>query len=1121
MSNVLKASPADLTPEQKRALLARLMRERGGTAQAAEPLVHTLVAARAARTPDAIAVVMDDQSITFRELNARANRLAHRLRALGVGADTLVGLCLERSPELVVGLLGVLKAGGAYVPIDPSYPAARIAFMLEDARVSVLLTQQDLREDLPQSGARVVCLDSDWEDIENERSEDPERGARGANLAYVIYTSGSTGRPKGVQVTHAALANFLMSMAQVLGPSAQDTLLAVTTLSFDIAGLELYLPLIQGGTVRLASRGDAQDAARLRALLDDPAVTYLQATPATWRMLLDAGWPGRKRLTLLCGGEALPRDLADRLLDKGDGLWNLYGPTETTIWSSAAKVEPGDGPVPIGRPIANTRMYVLDARLRPVPVGVTGELYIGGAGLARGYLDRAGLTAERFLPDPVGPTPGSRIYRTGDLARWRNDGALECLGRFDHQVKIRGFRIELGEIETALRKHDSVREAVVVARPDSAGELTLVGYIVADPAPSPAELRGLLFETLPDYMVPTAFVALNELPLMPNGKIDRKALPDPDQARLTGETPYVAPRGPVEEGLAEIWAEVLGRERVGVEDNFFDLGGHSLMAAQVLARLRDTFGVELPLRDLFENLTVAGQARRIEDALRAESSVQAPPLTRADRPERIPASFAQQRLWFLDQLEPGSVAYNMPAAVRLVGALDVPALERALNEIVRRHEGLRTTFGSEDGVPFQVLAPELTVRLPLTDLTGRSAGEREAEAMGWVEREVRRPFDLARGPLLRAALLRLGEEEHIVAVTMHHIISDAWSIGVLIRETAALYDAFAHESPAPLPELPLQYADYAIWQRGWLQGDVLQAQLDYWAERLTGVPVLELPADRPRVAAPLRRGGMRSAVLPKELLAGARELGRKEGATLFMTLMAAFQAFLHRYSGQDDFAVGTPIAGRTRSEVEPLIGFFVNTLVLRADLSGEPTFRTLVRRVRQAALGAYAHQDLPFERLVVALHPERTSTHTPLFQVMFVVQNAPMPPLESPDMKVEPLEPDLGAAKFDLMLVLEEKAEALHATFDYDTDLFETATIDRMLGHLRTLLEELVAHPDQSVATLTMMSEEERRMLVGGWPDGAANGQAAPEDLDLDGLSEDELDALLSHYSPTDDSTNS
>jgi hypothetical protein len=495
-------------------------------------------------------------------------------------------------------------------------------------------------------------------------------------------------------------------------------------------------------------------------------------------------------------------------------------------------------------------------------------------------------------------------------------------------------------------------------------------------------------------------------------------------------------------------------------------------------------------------------------------------LTRAERPQRVPTSFAQQRLWFLDQLEPGSASYNMPAAVRLVGALDVSALERALNEIVRRHEVLRTTFGSEDGIPFQVIASELTVPLPLRDLTHLPEAQRESEMLHGIDQEVRRPFDLARGPLLRAALWRLGEQEHVVSVTMHHVISDAWSIGVFVRETAELYDAFAHGRPSRLPELSLQYADFAIWQRGWLQGEVLQAQLDYWAERLAGVPVLELPADRPRVAMPSRRGGTRSAILPNGLLAATRELGRKEGATLFMTLMAAFQAFLHRYSGQEDFAVGTPIAGRTRSEIEGLIGFFVNTLVLRADLSGEPSFRALVRRVRQAALGAYAHQDLPFERLVVALQPERNATHTPLFQVMFVVQNAPMPPLESPDMKVELLEPDIGAAKFDLTLFLEEKADGLHAMVEFDADRFEAATIDRMLGHFQTLLEELSAHPDQPVATLTMMSEAERRMLLGGgWPDGAANGQAAPEDLDLDGLSEDELDALLSHYSPDDDST--
>jgi amino acid adenylation domain-containing protein len=1116
MSHTLKTA-ADLSPEQKRALLARLLREKGAARPAVEPLAHRLFEAQAARAPAATALVTEGGALSYAELNGRANRLAHRLRALGVGPEVLVGLCAERSAEMVVGLLAALKAGGAYVPLDPGFPEARLSLMLDDARVPVLLTQSHLRDRLAAGEATVVCLDSDGDGLDDLSDENLAGGATADNLAYVIYTSGSTGRPKGVQVTHGALGNFLRSMGPLLGIVEGDTLLAVTTLSFDIAALELYLPLVRGARVELASREVAADGALLAARLADPSITLLQATPATWRMLLEAAWPGSPGLTMLCGGEALPRELADRLREKGAALWNLYGPTETTIWSSAGKIEPGEGPVPIGRPIANTQLYVLDAHLRPVPVGVAGELYIGGAGLARGYLGRPALTAERFLPDPHAPEPGRRIYRTGDLARWRADGGLECLGRVDHQVKIRGFRIELGEVEAALLRHPEVREAVAVAREDTPGDRRLVAYVVPrnGQAPTAAELRGRLGEALPDYMVPSAFVALDAMPLTPNGKVDRNALPAPEQVANAAPHAYVPPRGPIEEALAGIWAEVLGRPRVGIHDDFFELGGHSLLAAQVLARLRDTFAVEPPLRDFFDAPTIAGLARLVETALRDEAGQRPPTLEPVGRDGPIPASFAQQRLWFLDQLEPGSPAYNVPAAVRLSGTLDVSALERALNEVVGRHEVLRTTFAAVDGQPLQVIAPSLTVPLPIADLAGIPAPDREAEVARRLDEEARRPFDLARGPLIRAGLIRLGDREHVMYLTMHHVVSDGWSIGVLIADVASFYDRSARGVAAPLPDLPIQYADFAAWQRAWLQGDVLQGQLDYWKGQLAGVPTLELPTDRPRPAAPTRRGGIRTRPLPGPLVEGLRALSRREGSTLFMTLMAGFQTFLHRYTGQEDFAVGSPIAGRTRSETENLIGFFVNTLVLRADLTGNLGFRDLLRRVRQAALGAYAHQDLPFEQLVGMLHPDRTSGRTPLFQVMLAPQNGDLPTMESPDLVVTPLESQSGTAKFDLTLLTTETEGGLVARLEYDADLFDPATVDRMLAHFQTLLEGIVADPDQPVATLPMLSEAEQRQLLGGWDDGATG----PGPDDLDALSDEELDAMLNDLTRADGTT--
>ncbi len=929
---------------------------------------------QAERTPGAVALTSADGTLTYAELNARANRLARHLRRLGIGPEVLVGLCAGRSSAMVAGLLAVLKAGGAYVPLDPSYPAERLAFMLDDARPSVLLTEHRLRDDLPDCGARVVCLDGEWPAIEADDDANLDGGATASNLAYVIYTSGSTGRPKGVQVSHGALDNLLHSMRDLLSIGERDTLLAVTTLSFDIAALEIFLPMIVGGRVELIDRDVAADANRLAARLDDPRATFLQATPATWRSLLEAGWRGKPTLTMLCGGEAMPRALADRLIDKGAALWNLYGPTETTVWSSAWRVEPGDGPISIGWPIDKTQLHVLDRRLRPVPVGVAGELYIGGIGLARGYRNRPGLTAERFIPDPFARPPGGRLYRTGDLARWRPDGTLECLGRIDHQVKIRGFRVELGEVEAALARHPEVRDVAVDARPDPSEEMSLAAYIVPRDGTNltaVSELRRWLRCHLPEYMIPSTFVSLDALPLTPNGKVDRRALPILGRSRMAPGIDFVPPRGPIEQAIAEIWSELLGGESPGPHDDFFERGGHSLLAIQLLARLRHTFDVEVSLKDYLEEPTVSRLAQLVEQAMTDGAIPQALPLSTVERDTPLPASFAQDRLWFLDQLEPGRSAYHIPAAVKLVGRLDTPALERALNEVIRRHEALRTTLVSDGGIPRQVVAEALALPMAAEDLSGLPADEREAHALRRIREEAERPFDLARGPLVRAALLRMGEEEHIAVVTMHHAISDGWSIGILIREVTALYEAFRLGEPSPLPELPIQYADYAVWQRNRLQGPTLEAQLDYWRARLASLPDLELRTDRPRPAVASLRGGERSSRLPKDTLDAVRALGRSEGATLYVTLLAVFQVLLHRHSGQADFAVGSPIAGRSRTELDGLIGFFVNTLVLRGDLAGNPGFREFLGRVRRAAMEAYAHQDVPFEKLATLAHADR------------------------------------------------------------------------------------------------------------------------------------------------------
>jgi len=712
--------------------------------------------------------------------------------------------------------------------------------------------------------------------------------------------------------------------------------------------------------------------------------------------------------------------------------------------------------------------------------------------VARGYLNRPELTAERFIPDPfTSPSvPGARLYKTGDLARYLPDGNIEFLGRVDHQVKVRGFRIELGEIEAALGQHPALQAAIVLAWEDGAGTKRLVAYVVPekDTAPGVSELRSFLQEKLPDYMVPSAFVTLDALPLTPTGKVDRRALPAPDGARPEVENVYVAPRTPEEEIVAGIWAQILGLERVGIHDNFFELGGHSLLATRLVSRLRDDLQVEVPLRTLFETPTVAGLAESIRRKMWAAQDLSIPPIQPVPRDRDLPLSFAQQRLWFLDQLEPGSPFYNIPTAVRLTGPLDVAALERTLNEIVRRHEALRTTFETVDGRARQVIAPELTVPLPVTDLTDLPETEREAEALQLATQEAQRPFDLARGPLLRARLLRLGREDHVALLTMHHIVSDGWSMGILIQEIAALYEAFSSGRPSPLQELPIQYADFAHWQREWLQGEILEAQLSYWKQQLDGSPpLLELPTDRPRPAVQSFRGRTQAFALPKDLSKAIKDLGHQEGATLFMTLLAAFQSLLYRYTGQETINVGTPIANRTQSEIEGLIGFFVNTLVMRADLSGDPSFRELLKRVREMALGAYAHQDLPFEMLVDALQPERNLSHSPLFQVMFVLQEAPMGAQALSNLTLRGVEAETGVAKFDLTLSMAEDGDGLGGVFEYNVDLFDAATIERMIAHFQRLLEGIVADPNRPISELPLLTEAEREQLLVEWNDTQAD----------------------------------
>ncbi|HEX2077383.1 MAG TPA: amino acid adenylation domain-containing protein, partial [Longimicrobium sp.] len=883
-------------------------------------------AAAAARAPQTVALEHGDERITYGELDARSNRLAHHLRRLGIGPEARVGVCLERTPELVVALLGVLKTGAAYVALEPHFPAERIASVLADADAALLIAHGSTAStDLP---CPALLLDHPEvrETIAAEADSALSIEIDPDTLAHVIYTSGSTGTPKGVMIRHGGVAAFLAWMRARFPLAPGERVLGSTSVSFDVHVSEVHFTLAGGGTLVLV-----RDALALAELPAGAGIVQASMVPTAAQELLAMGAIPSTLRRLNLGGEPVPADLVRGLADVGVAeINNYWGPTEDTTYSTEAVLAAGE-PVTIGRPLAGRRAYVLDAALRQVPAGVVGEVYVAGCGVSRGYLARPDMTAERYLPDPFG-APGERMYATGDRARWLASGELEYLGRADHQVKVRGFRIEPGEVESVLRAHPSVLNAAVGVRGEGAARRLVAWVVPAEGAsPSSADLAAFVRERLPEYMVPGAFAVLDAFPLTTSGKIDRLALPEPDWTEAA-ET-YVAPRTPAEEALAAIWAEVLGIERVGATDDFFALGGHSLLAARVALRVRQAFGVELPLRALFEQPTVAGVAARIAGSAGAGAD---PDVRGAGAGGPPPLSFAQQRLWFLEQLEPGGSAYNIPVALRLRGALEVVVLERALAEIVRRHEPLRTTFADAEGGPVQLIHAPAPFKLVVHDVA-------EAELESALRTEADTPFDLARGPLFRARLLRVAADEHVLLLCMHHAVSDAWSLGVLYRELSALYAAFSRGEPSPLPELPIRYAEYAAWQREHLAGGEMERQLAWWRERLAGAPeLLELPADLPHAGRRGSRAGRERMVLPPELLRALRAAARSEGATLFMALLSAFQLLLSRYSGQDDVVVGTPVSGRGRPETEGLIGFFVNTLALRTELSGDPSFRELL-----------------------------------------------------------------------------------------------------------------------------------------------------------------------------------
>ncbi|HXM49298.1 MAG TPA: amino acid adenylation domain-containing protein, partial [Pyrinomonadaceae bacterium] len=1050
--------------------------------------LHSLFEAQAARTPAASAIKFENQELNYGELNLQANRVANNLRRRQIGPGALVCLYMERSLEMVIAILGVLKAGAAYVPIDPAYPTDRVSFMLGDTRAEIILTQSHLRPDLPPCSAPIWCLDAEREVLIGESQENPVTGVSGENLAYVMYTSGSTGKPKGVMIPHRAIVNHMFWLQDKFPLTAADTVLQKTPFSFDASVWELFAAFLVGGKLVVARPAGHQDSAYLVKIILKEDVSTLQVVPSLLQVLLEerALEECKSLRRVFCGGEALSRGLQQRFSERLKGeLINLYGPTEAAINAACwtCRPEDNDHRVPIGRPGDNMKIYILDRQLRHVPVGTHGDLHIGGAGLAHGYLNRPDLTGEKFIPNPFGDEPGSRLYKTGDITRYHHNGTIEFVNRRDHQVKIRGYRIELGEIEAALRGCPSVRECIVDAQETQLREKRLVAYVVPlqRPWPSGDDLRTFLELQLPQYMVPVSFVLLDVMPLMPNGKLDRSAL-EALAASLESESSFVAPRTPVEEVVTGLWREVLGVSRLGIHDNFFELGGHSLLATQLISHVNEVFAVEVPLRTLFESPTVAALSSQIEESWGDAEGLRAPPILPRTHDDGLPLSFAQQRLWFLDQLEPGAAFYNIPVALRLTGRLNVAALERALNEIVRRHEALRTAFPSIGGRPAQIIMPAIPMPLPRLDLSALSESEREVETHQVLTEEAAIKFLLSEGPLLRVKLIREREEEHVLLVTMHHIVSDGWSIGVMVQELGALYRGYAAGGESELGELGVQYGDYAEWQRGWLQGEVLEGQLAYWREQLAGLAVLELPTDYGRPAVQRYRGAHLYETLPVGM-ERLKAQNQRLGVTLYMSLLAALGVVLSRYSGQTDIAVGTAIAGRNRAETEKLIGLFVNTLVMRTDLSGEPSIGEVLRRVREVCLGGYGHQDVPFERLVEELQPERDLSRSPLYQVMFILQNTPGERLELPGLQVSMLGSETGTAKLDLVLSVIEGAAGLQTHWEYNTDLFAEETIRRLAGHYGRVVAAMVEDEEQLVSEVRLLSEAEAEQLA-GWNEG-------------------------------------
>ncbi|MCC5645817.1 amino acid adenylation domain-containing protein [Nostoc sp. CHAB 5824] len=1084
--------------------------------------IHQLFEAQVVRTPQAVAVKYGQKQLTYQELNIKANQLAHHLQKLGVGAEVLVGICLDRSLDMIVGLLGILKAGGAYLPLDPTYPAERLSYMVQDAQISVLVTQQKWSSLIFDYSGQVICLDSHKDEIANQSNAYGGQSQRNLvntvqpnNLAYVIYTSGSTGKPKGVMIEHQSLVNFIQMAIAQYKISASDAILQFTSMSFDVFAEEIYPALSCGATVMLRTEEMVSSVASFVQQSQDWQITVWDLPTAYWHLIVNElatgqiTLPQSLRLVIIGGERALPEQVKMwlKFVGKFPELINAYGPTETTVEAticSLSNLKPTQlegTEIPIGKPMGdNIQVYVLDQNLQQVPKETIGEIYIGGAGLAQGYLNRPELTAEKFIQNPF---DNSKLYKTGDLGRYLPDGNLEFVGRIDDQVKINGFRIELSEIESVLNQHSQVSQTAVIVREDTPGNRHLVAYVVPYQKTeiNCTNLQSFLKNKLPSYMVPTVFVSLDALPLNPNGKIDRQALPAPKLQET-----FIAPRNAQEEAIAKIWRQVFGLEQIGVDDNFFQLGGHSLIATQILSRIRDVFQVELSFGQLFENPTINDLVKVVVQQQQLKQSSLLAKIQPILREGYLPVSFAQERVYFIEQLAPSMSAYQFQESLRFQGHLNTSILEQSLGEILRRHEIFRTTFPAVEGKLVQVIHPPQPVNLPVIDLQSVPKSEQEAEVQRLTDETVQKPFDISQLPLIRWTLLKLNDQEYVLVHVEHHMVHDGWSFNLFLRELLTLYQAFSEGKSSPLAEPLLQFADFAHWQRQWVLTEAAQAQLDYWKQKLSGCPpLLELPSvsearrrHRPRPVEQTYQGGMLRMELPLDVCEALRNMGRQEGVTLFMSMFAVFVTMLYRYTGQEDLCVGSGVANRRWRETEGLIGMIVNNIVLRTDVSGNPTFRELLAQVRQVTLEGYSNEDLPFDKVVEALKPERNLSYNPLFQVMFSFHDALLPDLSLPGLTIKQHEAlNNKSAKFDLDIVVIPRSEqrvgrnsqeakgietdGITVVWEYNSDLFDAATIDRMMGQYQTLVEGIVANPDQRISQYPLLTPEQQHQLLFDW----------------------------------------